>query len=121
MFAQDSIRNSIVNIIKVVGVDLSTRIHCLVAAINHIHILLTLSEGKIVSLPRFIATVKVRITQFLQHGWINPPLQKPASAKIWQRSYYEHIIRDEKDFQQKAKYIEEHPLKEAGTEFAEWH
>jgi putative transposase len=29
---------------------------------------------------------------------------------IWQRNYYEHIIRDEKDLQNKTDYIESNPM-----------
>jgi REP element-mobilizing transposase RayT len=29
---------------------------------------------------------------------------------IWQRNYYEHIIRDEKDLQNKTDYIEANPM-----------
>ena len=31
-------------------------------------------------------------------------------TKFWQRNYYEHIIRDEKDLQNKTDYIESNPL-----------
>ena len=31
-------------------------------------------------------------------------------TKFWQRNYYEHIIRDEKDLQNKSDYIESNPL-----------
>jgi REP element-mobilizing transposase RayT len=31
-------------------------------------------------------------------------------TKCWQRNYYEHIIRDEKDLQNKTDYIEANPL-----------
>ena len=30
---------------------------------------------------------------------------EPFCEKIWQRGYYEHIIRDEKDYRIKAEYI----------------
>jgi putative transposase len=33
-----------------------------------------------------------------------------AITKFWQRNYYEHIIRDERDLQNKADYIEANPL-----------
>jgi REP-associated tyrosine transposase len=33
-----------------------------------------------------------------------------AITKFWQRNYYEHIIRDEKDLQNKTDYIEGNPL-----------
>jgi len=32
-----------------------------------------------------------------------------AITKFWQRNYYEHIIRDEKDLQNKTDYIESNP------------
>ena len=30
--------------------------------------------------------------------------------KLWQRNYYEHIIRNEEDFQRIAEYIQTNPL-----------
>jgi len=33
-----------------------------------------------------------------------------AITKFWQRNYYEHIIRDEKDLQNKTDYIESNPM-----------
>ena len=33
------------------------------------------------------------------------------NGKLWQRNYYEHIVRDEKSFLQIAQYIETNPLK----------
>ena len=32
-----------------------------------------------------------------------------VGEKIWQRNYYEHIIRDEDDYQQITGYIESNP------------
>ncbi|MBN1383352.1 MAG: transposase [Elusimicrobia bacterium] len=110
-------RNSVIEVIKTVGADLSARIHCMVIAIDHFHILVTLPDGKIISLSKLIAIIKVRITQYFSRA--GKPA--PTPPKIWQRSYYEHIIRDEKDFLQKARYIENHPVKEIGNDYAEWH
>ena len=59
---------------------------------------------------------KVRMTQMII-GQVSLPLRD----RIWQRSFYEHIIRDENDFSQKAQYIENHPIKEEGNIYAEWH
>ena len=30
--------------------------------------------------------------------------------KIWQRNYYEHVIRDEMDYQKIYEYIESNPI-----------
>lgn len=37
--------------------------------------------------------------------------QKHNATGIWQRNYYEHIIRDEKDLQRITDYIEANPLR----------
>ena len=36
---------------------------------------------------------------------------------IWQSSFYDHIIRDEKDYQIKWKYIDDNPMKWASDEY----
>ncbi len=38
-------------------------------------------------------------------GW------KPFNQKLWQRNYYEHIVRDEQSYQCIATYIENNPAK----------
>ncbi len=38
-------------------------------------------------------------------------LVPPFNKKIWQRSYHDHIIRNEKEYQEIWQYIEENPLK----------
>lgn len=71
---------------------------------------------------------------FTNQGGETPPLRKPtlgqivayfkyqstkemnrietdkAITKFWQRNYYEHVIRDEKDLQNKTDYIESNPI-----------
>ena len=104
-----------IEIIKTVGADLSARIHCIVTAVDHIHGLFSLPEDKKDSLSKFVAIMKVRITQLLREGRINP------SLRVWQRGFYDHVIRDEKDFLEKAQYIENHPIKEESDTYTEWH
>jgi len=36
------------------------------------------------------------------------------NKKLWQRNYYEHIIRDEKSYNQILEYIQTNPLKWQG-------
>jgi REP element-mobilizing transposase RayT len=38
------------------------------------------------------------------HGW------ERFNGKLWQRNYYEHIIRDEKDLHQIREYIVNNPM-----------
>lgn len=37
-------------------------------------------------------------------------MRRTESVPVWQRNYYEHIIRDEKDLQNKTDYIDANPL-----------
>ena len=56
------------------------------------------------SLGAVMAQFKSRATKRL---WKIPELK---DTPIWQRNYYEHIIRNEKDLQNKTDYIESNPM-----------
>ena len=56
------------------------------------------------SLGAIIAQFKSRVTKRL---WKIPSLK---GTPIWQRNYYEHIIRNERDLQNKTDYIEANPM-----------
>jgi putative transposase len=56
------------------------------------------------SLGAIMAQFKSRVTKRL---WKIPSLKE---TPIWQRNYYEHIIRNEKDLQNKTDYIEANPM-----------
>ncbi|GGA26730.1 transposase [Okeania sp. KiyG1] len=54
----------------------------------------------------FKSAVTKRINQIRYHGE-----QLATSAPVWQRNYYEHIIRNETSLNQLRQYIIENPLK----------
>ena len=56
------------------------------------------------SLGAIVAQFKSRVTKRI---WKFPEFK---GTPIWQRNYYEHIIRNEKDLQNKTDYIEVNPL-----------
>ena len=47
---------------------------------------------------------------------INQKNWPPFNGKLWQRNYYEHVIRDENDIDRIRQYIIENPAKWAGDE-----
>lgn len=51
---------------------------------------------KSLSTNRYIRNVK-------QHGWA------PFSGKLWQRNYYEHVVRNEKELNRIREYIRNNP------------
>ena len=56
------------------------------------------------SLGAILAQFKSRSTKRI---WKNPEFKE---TPIWQRNYYEHIVRDDKDLQNKTDYINANPL-----------
>jgi REP-associated tyrosine transposase len=56
------------------------------------------------SLAVIMAQFKSRVTKRL---WKIPSLK---GTQIWQRNYYEHIIRSERDLQNKTGYVEANPM-----------
>ena len=70
---------------------------------DHVHILVRIADGPMrasaptVSLPKLVRSLKGLCT-------------KAAGHPIWQRGYYDHIIRDENDFLRCWKYLDENPI-----------
>jgi len=92
---------------------------CFVVMPNHMHFMLVIENDDggasgtppptqptpaNATIPAFLSTFK-RFTN------------SRIGANIWQRSFYEHIIRDEQDFLQHLQYIENNPAKWAEDEY----
>ena len=69
---------------------------------NHIHMIIHKTNGKPIASD--IRSFKVLVT-------------KSIGKSIWQRSYYDHVIRDETDYMIKWKYINENPAKWADDKY----
>ena len=84
---------------------------------NHVHGIIVIHDGRgtiyrvptieqfgkptVGSLPTIVRTYKAAVTRRIG--------REHNATGIWQRNYYEHIIRDEKDMQNKTDYIESNP------------
>lgn len=70
---------------------------------NHIHLLVSIvideknPNNDNPNISRMVAQFKAKVT-------------KEWGKSIWQKSYYDHIIRNEKDFDECLKYIESNPI-----------
>ncbi len=69
---------------------------------NHVHLILMVQPhvqaNNLAAVPRFVPAFK-RLTV------------REAGISIWQRSYYDHVIRNDQDYLRIWKYIDENPLK----------
>ena len=63
------------------------------------------------SLPTIVRAFKSASTKRINE------LRNSPGQKLWQRNYYEHIIRDEKDLNRIRKYIKDNPAKWEDDEY----
>ena len=70
---------------------------------NHLHLMITIKNGNNTNLSRVIQSFKSLIAKEVRE-------KLGIYDKIWQRGFYDHIIRNEKDYREKMKYIMNNPL-----------
>lgn len=82
---------------------------------NHVHLLLFIDNNGTVNpsptVGNIIGWFKYNTTKSVNEK------HKTPGNKFWQRSYYDHIIRDEKDYMEKRNYIISNPLKWLDDEY----
>jgi REP element-mobilizing transposase RayT len=71
---------------------------------NHIHVLLRVCADE--NGRPLVAPTMSRAVQQLK-GIVT----KQTGIKIWQKSFYDHVIRDRDDYDEHLRYIEENPMK----------
>ena len=80
---------------------------------NHLHALLVIDNIESTSdmtISDFVRVFKSKTTvayiRLVKEG-----KAQPFEGKLWQRSYYDHVIRNEQDFLEVWEYIAENPLR----------
>jgi len=91
-------------------------IYCAVVLPDHLHVILVPKNIK--EYPKIIHSVKYYFSRNLTDdgGMVIPPYIEASKLKkgdkgIWQRRYFEHTIRDEKDLYNHLDYIHYNPVK----------
>ena len=74
---------------------------------NHIHLIL-MTSGSEVSAGRFVGAFKSVVSNRWQKICDSRGI---VMGKLWQRDFYDHILRNEADYLEKLKYIDENPDK----------
>ena len=78
---------------------------------DHLHCIWTLPAGDADFSSRWHA-IKARFARAIPVGErLSPRRQKKGERGIWQRRFWEHVIRDERDFESHADYIHFNPVK----------
>ncbi len=85
-------------------------IDCFYIMPDHLHLIIVIQEGGKASLEDVIAWLKTMTTNDYING-VKSGLFTPFDNKLWQRSYYDHIIRNEQDLEEKRDYILTNPIR----------
>ncbi len=77
---------------------------------DHVHFILIKTDSDEVVLGSIIRWFKTMTTNAYMKG-VKDSHWQPFEKKMWQRNYYEHVIRNEKDLNEKREYITNNPIK----------
>jgi putative transposase len=86
------------------------RIEALVVLPEHLHALITMPPGDS-NYPRLWRRLKGHFTQHVAASGVPVPRFGDGRYALWQRRYWEHTIRDAKDFERHVDYIHFNPVK----------
>ena len=86
-------------------------IHAWVVLPEHMHCVISLPPGDADFALRW-RLIKMRFSKTIpDKEWISATRQRRGERGIWQRRYWEHLIRDEKDFSAHRDYVHINPVK----------
>jgi len=90
-------------------------IDCYCIMPNHVHVIVLVTSGTpqgafpTMSIPQYIDRFKTLTTKKYIDG-VKRGIYKPFDKHIWQKSYYDHIIRGEQEYLKICEYIQNNPL-----------
>ncbi len=86
-------------------------IHAIVILPDHFHMLITLPDED-VSYSKRIRLIKSNFSKNIEcKEFVSSSRARKAERGIWQRRFWEHSIRDEKDYAYHVNYIHYNPVK----------
>ena len=68
---------------------------------NHLHMILAIDCGRLIIAP----TVSTIVQQFKRH------VSKQIGFSLWQKSFHDHIIRNDRDYSNISEYIDNNPFR----------
>ncbi|MBE6999166.1 MAG: transposase [Ruminococcaceae bacterium] len=78
---------------------------------DHLHLMITIGETQTrQAIPDVMQYFKTITTNDYIRG-VKAGFLPPFHGKLWQRSYYDHVIRNQQDYDETWQYIENNPTK----------
>ena len=85
-------------------------IDCYAVMPDHVHMFLRVSAENAAEGPMWSSPPTGRNIETTVRNW-KTLITKELGKSIWQRSFYEHVIRCDQDYREIVKYIEDNPAK----------
>ncbi len=101
-FKEKEVALSVMNTIRELKSKLGYRIYCYCIMPDHLHLILNPAESNI-ALPKFIRMVKSKTAVQL--------LKESGISRLWQRSYYEHVLRKNENLAEAVNYVLLNPVR----------
>ncbi|MDP8238517.1 MAG: transposase [Candidatus Hatepunaea meridiana] len=70
---------------------------------DHLHLMIEFNEGNKITLGERVKQIKIGIWLAIRGVGFN-------GKRMWQKNYYEHIIRHERDWIEKVNYMQKNPI-----------
>ena len=102
--------NALRNIVRVVRTELPFIIDAMVVLPDHWHAVWTLPPGD-AAYTRRIRLIKARFTRHLLRAGIHITKDARGEQQLWQKRFWEHTIRDDRDFEAHINYVHINPVK----------
>jgi putative transposase len=122
ILCSDPIRSALRTAIETVRVVRPFEIDAWVLLPDHLHCVWTLPEGDADFSNRWMK-IKRAVSlacrdEFHREEWMTASKSKRRESTIWQRRFWEHLIRDEDDFARHVDYIHYNPVKHGHVQHA---
>lgn len=103
-------KQRLLSVMREVKQELKYRILGYVLLDDHFHWIILPADEK--AYPHIMQSVKLRFVRRM------PEEEKGGDSRIWQRRYWDHLIRDQQDLHRHLDYIHYNPVKHGYTEGA---
>ena len=67
---------------------------------NHIHFIVNIKDDNLIDLSKIISQIKSKCTNLIKY------------KNLWQKNFYERVVRDEKEYNSIVEYINENPYRD---------
>ena len=89
---------------------------------DHCHLIICPDKSR--EIPQIIKSIKYYFSSHIPNQYVSNTLSKSATKRhekgVWQRRYYDHIIRDENDLFKHVDYIHYNPMKHYNIAPKDW-